>query len=123
MKERLTGAIILVALIVLLAPELLTGPVRSTPRAAAPPPPAGEPPLRSYTIDLADESHARGSAPATSGPQQPEPLANAATAATSPVAARTSLRGMCPRRQMLVPRIESFDPECILKGLTTGTIV
>jgi len=72
---------------VLLAPELLTGPVRSTPRAAAPPPPAGEPPLRSYTIDLADESHARGSAPATSGPQQPEPLANAATAATSPVAA------------------------------------
>ena len=31
MKERLTGAIILVALIVLLVPELLTGPVRSAP--------------------------------------------------------------------------------------------
>jgi DedD protein len=60
-KERLTGAIILVALIVLLVPELLTGPIRmkSAPAvsvAAASPQVAeaapAEPPLRSYTLTL-----------------------------------------------------------------------
>ncbi|HEV2271287.1 MAG TPA: SPOR domain-containing protein [Steroidobacteraceae bacterium] len=61
MKERLTGAIILVALIVLLVPELLTGPIRakSAPSVSATSAsqPAGrtspaEPPLRSYTLTL-----------------------------------------------------------------------
>ena len=72
-KERLTGAIILVALIVLLVPELLTGPLRSAPRAAAMAPPAGEPPLRSYTINLADEraSAHRGDAPERTGAAGP----------------------------------------------------
>jgi cell division septation protein DedD len=64
-KERLTGAIILVALIVLLVPELLSGPVRDkAARAAAAvalgaPAAAGggasrasRPPLRSYTLSL-----------------------------------------------------------------------
>ena len=74
MKERLTGAIILVALMVLLIPELLTGPLRSAPRAAALPPSAGEAPLRSYTIELADEARTRNSAPQASGPHQPAPL-------------------------------------------------
>ena len=67
MKERLTGAIILVALIVLLVPELLTGPIRakSAPAAAAtaafPRVPSlarsapAEPPLRSYTLTLSGE--------------------------------------------------------------------
>jgi DedD protein len=56
-KERLTGAVILVALIVLLVPELLSGPgvtaqpTRATDKDGAP--------MRSYTIDLADN----GSAP------------------------------------------------------------
>jgi DedD protein len=77
-KERLTGAIILVALIVLLVPELLTGPIRSTPRAAAMAPAAGEPPLRSYTINLADDAHARGATAHPSGPEQPAPLPAAA---------------------------------------------
>ena len=57
MKERLTGAFILVALIVLLVPEVLTGPIRSAPRAVATS--AGEPPLRSYTINLGDEAHSK----------------------------------------------------------------
>ena len=72
MKERLTGAIILVALIVLLVPELLTGPVASgssQPIAAS----AEEPPLRSYTINLADDTHARGLAPSGAGRATPEP--------------------------------------------------
>ena len=89
MKERLTGAIILVALIVLLVPELLRGPVRPTPHAAAPTA-AGEPPLRSYTIDLADEAHARSSPPAAGGPQPPQPLASAAAPASAAAAVGTA---------------------------------
>ena len=72
MKERLTGAIILVALTVLLVPELLTGPVRFAPRAASVAPSAEEPPLRSYTINLADDTHSRSAA--ATGPLQPTPL-------------------------------------------------
>ena len=77
-KERLTGAIILVALIVLLVPELLTGPIGSAPRAAAVAPSPEEPPLRSYTINLADDTHSRTAAVITSGPQPPTPLSAAA---------------------------------------------
>jgi cell division septation protein DedD len=87
-KERLTGAIILVALIVLLVPALLTGPIRSLPHpiAAATPTSAEEPPLRSYTIHLADDAHAHATTHA-SGPEQPAPVAatpDAASAQTTP---------------------------------------
>src|SRR5437899_4545545 len=89
-KERLTGAIILVGLIVLLVPEVLTGPVRSAPAPQGAAPAAGEPPLRSYTIDLADESHTRATTapadgsptPQASGPAQPLPIT--APASTRP---------------------------------------
>ena len=46
-KQRLTGAVILVALFVLLVPELLTGP-----RGADAPGSAAEEGMRRYTIDL-----------------------------------------------------------------------
>ena len=72
---------ILVALMVLLVPELLTGPIRSAPRAAAVAPAAEEPPLRSYTINLADDTHSRSAAATTSGPQQPTSLSVAQPAA------------------------------------------
>jgi cell division septation protein DedD len=81
-KERLTGAIILVALIVLLVPALLTGPIRPAPRTMAPGSSAEEAPLRSYTINLAEDAHSRTVAHA-SGPQQPAPLP-AAPAANNP---------------------------------------
>jgi len=54
-KERLTGAIIVVAALVLLVPELLTGP---SPKTGAKPTGAESGPMRSYTIDLADDSEA-----------------------------------------------------------------
>jgi DedD protein len=89
-KERLTGAIILVALIVLLVPELLTGPVGSATQSQAVASSIEGPPLRSYTIKLADEARLRG-ASAHSGPEQPAPLAPApapaATAIPAPPAA------------------------------------
>jgi cell division protein FtsN len=85
-KERLTGAIILVALIVLLVPELLTGPIRSAPRAVASS--AEEPPLRSYTINLADDAHAHGATqPESAAPQplapQPAPASQDSGAASA----------------------------------------
>jgi len=90
-KERLTGAIILVALIVLLVPELLTGPVGSATRSQAVASSIEGPPLRSYTIKLADEARLRG-ASAHSGPEQPAPLppapAPAAAATPAPPAAQ-----------------------------------
>ncbi len=80
-KERLTGAIILVALIVLLVPELLTGPIRmrSAPAAAATATTAvgavhGEPPLRSYTMTLGSPPAAEDS-PAATPAQAPSPQA------------------------------------------------
>jgi cell division septation protein DedD len=86
-KERLTGAAILVALIVLLVPELLRGPVRPV----APPVAASDeaPPLRSYTIKLGEDAHAHGaSSPAANGPQQPAPLP--ASIDTTPAPAETA---------------------------------
>lgn len=78
MKDRLTGAIILVAVIVLLVPELLSGPRGSGRTSGAPTANSStvsseEPPLRSYTINLADDSHPRTDATASSGPAMPQP--------------------------------------------------
>jgi DedD protein len=91
-KERLTGAIILVALIVLLVPELLTGPVASgssQPAAAS----AEEPPLRSYTINLGDDSHARGSVSTGTGTATPEPSGPAQPTPVSPSGPATITEG------------------------------
>ena len=88
MKERLTGAIILVVLIVLLVPELLSGPSRSVPAPQAAATSSEEPPLRSYTINLADDSHSADSSvgtsnasPQASGPEQPTPITESSTPA------------------------------------------
>ena len=90
MKERLTGAIILVVLIVLLVPELLSGPSRSAPAPQAAVSSTEEPPLRSYTINLADDSHGASSSAETtsasaqaSGPAQPTPITESPAAAQS----------------------------------------
>ena len=96
MKERLTGAIILVALMVLLVPELLTGPIGSAPRAASVAASAEGAPLRSYTINLADDGRARGADRVSDGeaagsagppsPPQPSPaVLEAAPRATAAV--------------------------------------
>lgn len=79
-KERLTGAVILVALIVLVVPELLSGPRRSSPQPSEA---AGEPPLRSYTVRLNDE--ARGASAAQSAVAAPAPESAPQPAAAQPV--------------------------------------
>lgn len=85
-KERLTGAIILVALIVLLVPELLTGPIRTKSAPAAIPtggsPPVAragqaarpEPPVRSYTLTLGAPPPAYGAAPDPGSDDAPSPV-------------------------------------------------
>ena len=83
-KERLTGAVILVVMIVLVVPELLTGPrQRAAPAAET----GDQPPLRSYTVDLTDG--ARQGAATGSGPLTQSPGTSSATAApvSAPAAA------------------------------------
>lgn len=94
MKERLTGAIILVVLIVLLVPELLSGPSKSAAASQAAATSSEEPPLRSYTINLADDSRTAGTSsgpssatPQASGPAQPTPIPESASTAPQAEAA------------------------------------
>ena len=99
---------ILVALMVLLVPELLTGPIRSAPRVAAVAPSAEEPPLRSYTINLADDTHSRTAAATTSGPQQPAPLS--AGAAPSSAAQPAAAESTPPPASSAAPRAPQAPP-------------
>jgi DedD protein len=81
-KERLIGASILVALVVLVVPALLSGPKSTT--APAPTLPAAAPePVRNVTVDLATSK-----APANADVEPPEPqaAASAASVTNSPAA-------------------------------------
>jgi cell division protein FtsN len=92
LKERLTGAAILVVVVVLLVPEMFRGrPPASVDRGSSS---LEGPPLRSYTIDLRDSAGAQPPAPtvpAATSAGLPAPVtavrAAAATAATVPAAA------------------------------------
>ncbi|MBW4050882.1 MAG: hypothetical protein HIU85_05365 [Proteobacteria bacterium] len=103
MKERLTGAIILVALMVLLVPELLTGPIggKSPPAGAATvasstagsalpagaaQPAQGEAPLRTYTLTLGTAAGARASGRSSLAPpaaRQAQPAQNQPSASSA----------------------------------------
>jgi DedD protein len=87
-KQRLTGAVILVALFVLLVPELLTGPRSSSEPAAE----QGDEGLRRYTIDLdapaSTAPMAPAKEPAVSLPAVADPM-NDAQARVAPGAAAT----------------------------------
>jgi cell division septation protein DedD len=80
-KERLTGAIILVALLVLLVPELLTGP---SSESSAKPAGDNSAPVRTYTIDLADDPAANRRANANPAPAQEAAVTNEPIGAASP---------------------------------------
>jgi DedD protein len=81
-KDRLTGAVILVVLLVLVIPELLSGPEHKV--AAVAPARSDEPPLRSYTVDLGDEARTHH-APASAAPPATPPPTAASAPATAPV--------------------------------------
>jgi DedD protein len=108
-KERLTGAVILVAAIVLLVPELLSGPHREAAPAAAA---LAGPPLRSLQVDLREDSRkapadapagepaAADSAPAptVAGPAQP-------TLPATPAAIAPSLRTQPSTPPVIAPSV------------------
>jgi DedD protein len=73
-KQRLTGGVILVVLLVLLVPELLTGP-RPPPQPVPAQP--DQAPMRSYTMDLGESVHANSApvAASTTVPRASEPAA------------------------------------------------
>ena len=89
-KERLTGAVILVVLLVLLVPELLTGP-----RALPSPTPAqpDQAPMRSYTMDLRESPHTNVApvAPSTTAPPAREPAPPVSSAPEPPPGAPPAL--------------------------------
>jgi DedD protein len=81
LKERLTGAAILVALIVLLVPEMFHGQRGDVAATAGS---SGEgPPVRSYTIDLSN-------GPTRTAPLQSTPATNQASANGGPASAADS---------------------------------
>jgi DedD protein len=89
-KERLTGAVILVALIVLVVPELLSGRAH---RAAQPAAAGEEAPLRSVTVDLGEEPRGAAavrpeaedlSAPSKEAVPSPEEASSASSSAVQP---------------------------------------
>jgi DedD protein len=84
-KERLTGAMILVALIVLLVPELLSGPIRPAAKSVATESSAEDAPLRSYTIHLADDAQSHGAPAAGAAPLPAAATAPATDSAPPPV--------------------------------------
>ena len=89
-KQRLTGAIILVAAVVLLVPELLTGPGRrsAVPSGETTSEPADAPPMRSLTIDLASpDGGARSAQPRVIESSAPRASSRADEASSAPSAA------------------------------------
>lgn len=79
MKERLIGAAVLVAAAVILIPEMLSGPKHASraPAAGQPANASGEPPLKTYTIDLSQSSTSPSTAAAAAAPA-PEVVEEAA---------------------------------------------
>ncbi|HMI36269.1 MAG TPA: hypothetical protein VK505_01475, partial [Steroidobacteraceae bacterium] len=71
LKERLTGAALLVLIVALLVPEMFRGHPTATPQSTSSA--LDGPPVRSYTIDLRDNEAAQplpGGAPLSASPAQ-----------------------------------------------------
>jgi len=81
-KDRLTGAVILVVMLVLLVPEILSGPARNSVEVADQS--SGETALRSYSVDLGEvrRAPAAGSASAPAAVSSAEQAAAGAQAST-----------------------------------------
>ena len=122
-KQRLTGAVILVALFVLLVPQLLNGP-----HGADAPGTAAEEGMRRYTIDLnaanpsAPSAESQTAPPAVSLPQpaSEEPLAKpgelatpavaAAAPSPQPATAPSAAPATAPAVTQAPPRVEAQQP-------------
>lgn len=102
-KLRLTGGVILVVLLVLLVPELLTGP-----RPPPPPTPAqpDQAPMRSYTMELGESVHANSApvAASTTVPPATEPAVRTpVSSAPVPAAAPATASAPAPAAVVEAP--------------------
>ncbi len=128
-KQRLTGAIILVALFVLLVPELLTGPRDAHPETPA----AGDEGLRRYTIEIDAQRAASNpmapasepvvslppvAAPANTNPERAVP-GEAAAAAPSSAPARPATNPPAPVAQPARSEAPSVAPGNFMVQLGT----
>jgi cell division septation protein DedD len=87
LKERLTGALIVVAVLVIVVPEMLSGPGK--PSATLNRSDAG-PPVRTYSLELGSTATARTQSQSALTPQSSEPaVAPSAEPAPTPVPAPT----------------------------------
>jgi cell division septation protein DedD len=109
-KDRLTGAVILVVLLVLVVPELLSGPDPKV--AATTVQRSDEPPLRSYTMDLGDTRRAPASDPATAAasPAAVQAPASAAPAASAPAAVAPAPPAKVPVPVVTAPPVAAPAP-------------
>jgi DedD protein len=97
-KARLTGAVILVVLLVLLVPELLSGPGPKV--AAVATRPSDEPPLRSYTVELGDTRHTLApSTPGAAPPSGPAESEHSGAAATPQDSVEESAPATMPQQE------------------------
>lgn len=104
-KERLTGAIILVVLIVLIVPELLTGPRRSEERRVETSTDAA--PMRSYTIELKDRGNAK---PALPRAETPVASGQAPPGRAEPVPVEPPVESPTPARREPAPAAPEKTP-------------
>jgi DedD protein len=114
-KERLVGASILVAIVVLVVPELLSGP---KPAAPPPAPNAIAPePIRNVTVDLATSKAPAPSdaeSPAASGAQSaPGPAPSAAAASAAAAAPSTSAPSVAASAHAAAAPVETPAPSPI----------
>lgn len=116
-KERLIGASILVVLIVLIVPELLSGPKPAAPAAEAPrlPAAASTPePTRTVTVDLttskAPAQNDTEAADAAPPPPQQQPAATGPQGATTPAAASVPAASNAPSQASEAPAFRPAQP-------------
>jgi DedD protein len=113
-KERLTGAVILVALVVLVVPELLSGPDQ---RAAKTPASGEEPSLRSVTLELGDERGTEEVSPPSKGTMlaavpEPTPAArSAASGSSAPAPQRELPSGTEATQPAQSPAVQPVSPQ------------
>ena len=105
-KERLTGAVILVALLVLLVPELLSGPGPKLAQVVAIP--SEEPPLRSYTLELGHEARAHHTTDLS-----PSTVAGAPPEATAPASAAAAAQPAPPVKDAPAAVVSRSQPESV----------
>ena len=106
-KERLVGAAILVAIVVLVVPELLPGSPRRAAAVTGHDVPIAEPrdPMRTVTLDIAQNSAGPALAPGReSAPQTATPASSASVASGPPPGARTAPHVADAARALEKPR-------------------